>query len=103
LLQTLDECLQPGCRQVLISAPAGFGKTPLMSAWAVWSNAAANRRFLTENSDPRELQKVAKIMAIGLTIAIPLACLRIYLTYAVWILCAPMAARWVRKKYERAI
>jgi uncharacterized membrane protein len=77
-----------------------------LSAWAVWSNAAANRRFLTEDTDPRELQKIGKIMmlvAIGLIIAIPLAYLSVYLAYAVWILCAPMAARWARRRYERTI
>lgn len=34
LEQKLAECLQPGCRLALLSAPAGFGKTTLVSAWA---------------------------------------------------------------------
>jgi len=29
----LDDCLHPGCRLALLSAPAGFGKTTLVSAW----------------------------------------------------------------------
>jgi LuxR family maltose regulon positive regulatory protein len=33
LLDRLDECLRPGCRLALVSAPAGFGKTSLASAW----------------------------------------------------------------------
>ncbi len=34
LLQKLQDCIAPGCRLALISAPAGFGKTTLVSAWA---------------------------------------------------------------------
>jgi pimeloyl-ACP methyl ester carboxylesterase len=70
-----------------------------LSAWAVWSRAAADRRLLAEDSGPRELQKIARIMllvAIGLLLAIPLAFLSVYTAYAVWILCAPIAASWVR-------
>lgn len=35
LVKKLHECLHPACRLALISAPAGFGKTTLVSAWAV--------------------------------------------------------------------
>ena len=33
LISKLNECLDPGCRLALISAPPGFGKTTLVSAW----------------------------------------------------------------------
>ena len=33
LVERLDDCLHPGCRLALLSAPAGFGKTTLASAW----------------------------------------------------------------------
>jgi hypothetical protein len=103
LLQALDESLQPGCRLVLISAPAGFGKTTLMSAWMVWSYAVTHRRLLSENADQSGLKRVARIMllvAIGLAFAIPLAYLSVYLAYAIWIICAPVSAWWVRKRYK---
>jgi LuxR family transcriptional regulator, maltose regulon positive regulatory protein len=29
----LDESLSPGCRLVMVTAPAGFGKSTLVSAW----------------------------------------------------------------------
>lgn len=35
LLEKLKESLLPGCRLMLISAPAGFGKTTLVSSWVV--------------------------------------------------------------------
>jgi uncharacterized membrane protein len=76
-----------------------------LSAWAVWSYAAANRRFLTEDTDPREVQKVAKIMvlvAIGLALAIPLAFLSVYPAYAIWMLVSPISAWWVRKRWKPA-
>ncbi len=31
--ERLDESLQPGCRLALVTAPAGFGKSTLVSAW----------------------------------------------------------------------
>jgi len=33
LEEKLTRCLEPGCRLALVSAPAGFGKTSLVSAW----------------------------------------------------------------------
>jgi LuxR family maltose regulon positive regulatory protein len=33
LISKLNECLDPGCCLGLVSAPAGFGKTTLVSAW----------------------------------------------------------------------
>jgi LuxR family maltose regulon positive regulatory protein len=33
LLQRLDEGLLPGCKLILVAAPAGFGKTTLVSEW----------------------------------------------------------------------
>jgi LuxR family maltose regulon positive regulatory protein len=34
LLEKLGACLRPGCRLTLVCAPAGFGKTTLVSTWA---------------------------------------------------------------------
>jgi LuxR family maltose regulon positive regulatory protein len=33
LIERLDEGLRPGCKLTLLSAPAGFGKTTLLSEW----------------------------------------------------------------------
>ncbi|MCU0487280.1 MAG: hypothetical protein MUC85_14345 [Anaerolineales bacterium] len=32
-MERLNECLSSGCKLTLISAPAGFGKTTLVSEW----------------------------------------------------------------------
>ena len=33
LIKLLNQALQQGCKLTLVSAPAGFGKTTLVSAW----------------------------------------------------------------------
>ena len=33
LIERLDQGIHPGCKLVLVSAPAGFGKTTLLSEW----------------------------------------------------------------------
>jgi len=35
LVERLNKCLETGCRLTLISAPAGFGKTTLVSEWII--------------------------------------------------------------------
>jgi uncharacterized membrane protein len=68
-----------------------------LSAWAVWSYAAAHSQLLTEDAERHALQRVAKIMllvAFCLALALPLAYLSVSLAYADWILCAPVAAAW---------
>ena len=43
LLEKLGECLRPGCRLALLSAPAGFGKTTLVSAWVTRLKSSAQQ------------------------------------------------------------
>ena len=43
LLEKLGECLRPGCRLALLSAPAGFGKTTLVSAWITRLKSSAQQ------------------------------------------------------------
>jgi LuxR family transcriptional regulator, maltose regulon positive regulatory protein len=44
LVEKLDQCLEPGCRLTLISAPAGFGKTTLAAAWIAAAKPSAASR-----------------------------------------------------------
>jgi uncharacterized membrane protein len=76
-----------------------------ISAWAIWSYAAASRKLLAEDADYRRLEQVGRIMlivALGLALAIPLAFLSVYLAYADWFLGAPIAAWWGRRREKVA-
>ena len=44
LVEKLNQSLEPGCRLTLISAPAGFGKTTLISAWIAALKKSAPER-----------------------------------------------------------
>jgi uncharacterized membrane protein len=76
-----------------------------MSAWAVWSYTAANRRLLADDTDHRIVQQVARIMmivGIGLAFAIPIGFVSVYLVYAVWIVWPPISASLVHKRWRHA-
>jgi LuxR family maltose regulon positive regulatory protein len=44
----MDECLEPGCKLTLVSAPPGFGKTTLISSWisSIKSSARKPKPFI---------------------------------------------------------
>jgi uncharacterized membrane protein len=66
-----------------------------LSAWAVWSYAAGQRKIVADDPGRRSLLRAARIMlivAVSLVLALPLAYLSVYLAYADLILCAPLAA-----------
>jgi uncharacterized membrane protein len=68
-----------------------------LSAWAIWSHAASEPRLLEDDADRYRLRRVAWMMlivAVILSLAIPLAYLSVLLAYVDWCLCAPAAA-WV--------
>src|SRR4030065_615641 len=53
LIERLNECLSSGCKLPLISAPAGFGKTTLISEWLAGSKRPVAWLSLDEgDSDP---------------------------------------------------
>ena len=53
LIERLNQSLQPGHRLILISAPAGFGKTTLVSEWVAGGERPAAWLSLDEgDSDP---------------------------------------------------
>jgi uncharacterized membrane protein len=75
-----------------------------LSAWAIWSYAAGKRLYLSEDPDRSALlaqARIIRLVAASMVLAIPLAYLSVYLTYAVWILCAPVAAWLVGRKTRR--
>jgi LuxR family maltose regulon positive regulatory protein len=45
LLEKLGACLRPGCRLTLVCAPAGFGKTTLVSTWVAGLKSSAQQPF----------------------------------------------------------
>jgi LuxR family maltose regulon positive regulatory protein len=53
LIERLDEGLRRGCRLALVSAPAGFGKTTLLSEWvAICGRPAAWLALDSSDNDP---------------------------------------------------
>jgi uncharacterized membrane protein len=77
-----------------------------ISAWGTWSYAAASRQLLVDESSCLRLKQVSRIMllvAIGLALAIPLAFISVYITYAIWIFYTPTAAWWSRTRWLNSI
>jgi uncharacterized membrane protein len=75
-----------------------------LSAQGIWAYAAAHPALLTEDAGRPRLKHLATIMllvAVCLTIAIPLAFLSVYLAYADLILCTPVAT-WLSRSGRKA-
>jgi uncharacterized membrane protein len=76
-----------------------------ISAWGIWSYASANRQLVLDESDCHRLKQVSRIMllvAVGLALAIPLAFLSVYITYAIWIFYTPTATWWSRTRWLKS-
>ncbi len=69
LLQRLDQGLRPGHRLTLVSAPAGFGKTTLLSAWARHVDASVGWLSLDEGDN--DLARFVRYLGAALAQAAP--------------------------------
>jgi uncharacterized membrane protein len=71
-----------------------------LSSWALWHYASSHPQLIGKAANQHPLRRQAGIMmvvAIGLTLAIPLAFISVFLAYAIWILCTPIAA-WLSRR-----
>jgi LuxR family maltose regulon positive regulatory protein len=69
LLQRLDEGLRLGHELTLVSAPAGFGKTTLLSAWLRRTDASVGWLSLDENDN--DLTRFLRYLSAALAQAAP--------------------------------
>jgi len=69
LLARLDEGLRPDHKLTLVSAPAGFGKTTLLSAWLRGIDAAVGWLSLDENDN--DLVRFLRYLGAALAQAVP--------------------------------
>jgi uncharacterized membrane protein len=77
-----------------------------LSAWATWTYAGNHRKLLSNEYDVVRLKRVSTIMklvCIGLAVAIPLAYVSVFLTYAIWIFYTPTVAWWTRPRKKRVV
>ncbi len=56
LVRQLNDGLRPGCRIILLCAPAGYGKTSLLSEWI--SSAKADAEFAWLSLEPADNELV---------------------------------------------
>ncbi len=77
LLARLDAGLRPGCRLVLLSAPAGFGKTTLLSEWidqrqdAAHKTSAARFCWLSLDEGDNDPARFLRYVTAALQTALP--------------------------------
>jgi uncharacterized membrane protein len=68
-----------------------------VSAWGVWSYAAANSQLVKNEYGIFRLREIKNIMlagAFGLALAIPLAFVSVYFAYVIWIGYVPFVSWW---------
>ena len=68
LLQRLDRLLQPGGRLLVLSAPAGFGKSSLLGAWVAGKARDGETRFAWFSLDPEDNEPVGFLGGIALAL-----------------------------------
>lgn len=69
LVQRLNAGLQPGIRMLLVAAPAGFGKTTLVSTWA--QSAAVTIAWLSLDDGDNDLNRFWRYVTAALAAAQP--------------------------------
>ncbi len=69
LIAKLDQTLQADCRLALISAPAGFGKTVLLSGWAGQQELPA--AYLSLEEEENDLKRFLAYLVAALQTAVP--------------------------------
>ena len=57
LVERLTEGLRPGCRLILVSAPAGFGKTTLLSEWIAHCTPDTHVAWLSLDGEDNDLTR----------------------------------------------
>jgi LuxR family transcriptional regulator, maltose regulon positive regulatory protein len=71
LVETLNQCLQPGIQVVLVSAPAGFGKTTLLAQWLRGVSDDFRVSWLTLDEEDNQLTRFFSYMVASIQNSLP--------------------------------